>query len=158
MKTPLMKTRGNLTSEESIMIVAGVSEGGEESKAAKEEKQNEPTRKPRANISMFVILTPIATPMSRGTIESEAPKTTEANMSPKIIEAIEIGAETSRSRVFILVSQGGITGTTEEAVKNILIPSIPGIKKFGGISRPIQKAKNRNRGKRTPKITTGPLK
>jgi len=158
MKTPLMKTRGNLTSEESIMTVAGVSEGGEESKAAKEEKQNEPITKPRAKAAASTILTPIATPMIKGITESEAPKITDASISPKMIEATEIGAETSRSKVLILVSQGAITGTTEDAVKNILIPSIPGTKKSGGISRPIQKARNRKRGKKTPKITTGPLK
>lgn len=41
MKTPLMKIKGNLISDESIITVARVSEGGDERRAPRDEKQKE---------------------------------------------------------------------------------------------------------------------
>lgn len=85
------------------------------------------------------------------------PKSKEANTSPKMIAGIDIGADISLSRVFILVSQGAITGTTEVAVKKRVIPTKPGTKKLIGMFLPPEKVRNRKRGVRLPKIRTGPL-
>ena len=73
------------------------------------------------------------------------------------IVGIDIGADTSLSKVFILVSQGTITGTTEVAVKKSVSPTEPGTKKLIGMFLPMEKARNRKRGSKIPKIRTGPL-
>jgi len=76
----------------------------------------------------------------------KSPKNTDANKSPKIIAHKEIGEETNLSRVFILVSQGVITGVIAETEKNKAIPNKPGIRKSTDISRLKEKEINKKAG------------
>ena len=49
-KTPLMKTRENLTREDSIITVAGASEGGDDRRFPRDEKQNKEIKIPKSII------------------------------------------------------------------------------------------------------------
>jgi len=158
MKTPLIKTSGSLTTEESIITVAGVSEGGDDRRAPREEKQNEETKMPKSITEGLRREAPTSIPAKMGITDMNMPKIADANTSPKIIVATVTGAEKSLSSVLIRVSQGATTGTTDVEVKNSAIPTMPGIRKSRGISLPIEKAKNRKRGNKRPNIMTGPLK
>ncbi len=158
MKTPLMKTSGNLTREESIITVAGVSEGGDDRRAPREEKQKEEIRVPSNIRGKLSIGAPIIMLTAMGIADTSRAKITEANTSPRIMVVTVMGAETSRSSVLMRVSHGATTGTTDVEVKNNAIPNIPGMKKPRGSSRPIEKARNRKKGSRRPNIITGPLK
>ena len=157
-KTPLMKTRGNLTREDNIITVAGVSEGGDDRRAPRDEKQNEEIKIPKSMIGRLTKETPANMPTTTGIVDMNRPKMAEASTSPQIIVVTVTGAEINLSSVLIRVSQGAITGTTDVEVKKTAIPSMPGIRKSKGSSRPIEKARNRKRGNRRPNITTGPLK
>lgn len=157
MKIPLMKTNGNLTSEKSIITVAGVSEGGADRRAPREEKQKEDNTMLSNIIGKLITGVPANKPTATGTVDINSPKIAEANMSPKIIVATVTGAETNRSKVFMRVSQGAITGTTDVEVKKTLMPNMPGTRKLRERFRPIEKARNRKRGSKRPNIITGPL-
>lgn len=146
-----------MTRVESIITFAGTSVGGVERIAAKEEKQRAAIKIPIIRVNGCIILAPIRRPMIIGTMEMRIPKRKEASTSPKIIAATEMGADTSLSKVFILVSQGVITGTTEVAVKKRVMPIMLGTRNPVGTFLPIEKAKNRKSGNRSPKIRTGPL-
>ncbi len=155
---PLTKMSGNLMSEESIITVAGVSEGGADRRAPREEKQKEDSMMLNSTIGRLAMETPTNKLIAVRMIDINKPKIAEASISPKIIVVTVTGAEANRSKVLIRVSHGAITGTTDVEVKKRVMPSIPGIRKLRGSSRPIEKAKNRKRGSRRPNIITGPLK
>jgi hypothetical protein len=133
-----MKINGNLTIDEIIIILAGVSAGGYDDKSIlKEAKQNAARRIPIPRITGLIKITPINTLMITGNIETRAPKMNEENTSPRKIAHIEIGDEISLSKVLALASQGTIAGPTDVAVKKTVIPSNPGIRSFIGTFRPI---------------------
>lgn len=158
MKIPLMKTKGNLTMVETIMMLAVMSVGGVDRMAAMEEKQNEASKMPNIRVAGQKTLTPMSRPTVIGTMEMTTPKMKEANTSPTMMAVMDIGADTNLSKVLFLASQGAITGTTEVAVKKRVIPNKPGTRKSEGTFLPTEKDKNRKMGIRTPKMRTGPLK
>ena len=159
MKIPLMNINGNFMNVDSIITLAGVSVGGEESNIPNAEKQKVANGIPIIKATGLAISPPRRNmPTDNGTIDISIPKTKDAIMSPSRIVLNDTGAETNRSSVFILVSEGAITGPTEVAVKKTVMPTIPGIRNSIGRSLPIENAKNRKSGKRMPNISTGPLK
>jgi len=138
MKIPLIKTSGNLTIDEIIITLAGVSTGGYDDKnILKEAKQNVARTIPKPKITGLIKLTPINIPAITGKIETRAPKRNEENTSPRKIVHIEMGEEISLSNVLALASHGTIAGPTEVAVKKTVIPSNPGIRSFTGTFRPM---------------------
>jgi len=156
MKTPLTKTKGNLTRFESIITFDGLSVGRDESKLPNAEKQKAERTILIAKMYGLTISAPRANvPTNNGMIEITAPYKNPANISPKIIAEMEAGVEIKRSNVRIRVSQGTTMGLAEEAVKKSVIPTSPGRRTLGWISRPIANAKNKQSGKRMPKIKTG---
>ena len=155
---PLMKTRENLTKEDNIITIAGVSEGEDDRRAPRDEKQNEEIKIPKSMIGRLTKEALANMPTATGIVDMNRPKMAEASTSPQIIVVTVTGAEINLSSVLIRVSQGAITGTTDVEVKKTTIPSMPGIRKSKGNSRPIEKARNRKRGNRRPNIITGPLK
>jgi len=157
MKMPLMKTKGNLTREESIMMLAGELVAGEENINASEEKQKAARMMPSARMKGCTMLTPAPSPNTIGTTEIAIPKIREASTSPKRIVQTATGHDASLSRVRAWVSQGATSGDTAVAVKNTVIPSMPGTRKSIDISLPMEKANKRKAGIRMPKLTTGPL-
>jgi hypothetical protein len=63
----------------------------------------------------------------------------------------------TRSKVFLIVSQGNTIGPMEVEVKNIVIAIKPEIKYNGSTLLPIVKATNNITGNRIPCINTGGL-
>lgn len=158
-KIPLTNIKGSLTRFESIITLEGLSVGGAESKLPKVEKQKADKKMPIAKVYGLVMLVPkMSVPISSGTAEITIPKVNPAKISPRRIDGIEIGADTNRSSVFILVSQGAMIGPTEDAVKKSVIPTKPGTREEGSTFLPMEKAKKRKSGKSTPKMRTGALK
>lgn len=157
MKTPLIKIRGNLMRVESIITFAGISVGGEDNRTPMAEKQKVARRIPTIKGKGWGIVTWRMNPIKRDITDTATPKRMEAIISPRRIPVREMGAAISLSKVFILVSQGAITGPTEVAEKKRVIPSRPGMRRLTGIFLPIEKARKKKKGKRMPKITTGPL-
>lgn len=147
-----------MTSVESIITLAGMSVGGVDKMAARDEKQKEANSIPRMNIAGLTIVTPNPRAMTSGTSEKSTPNRKEAETSPNMMAAVDTGQETSLSRVFDLVSQGIISGTTAVEVKKIVIAVRLEIRKLSGRSLPIRKAANMKTGSRIPKIMIGPLR
>jgi hypothetical protein len=110
-----------------------------------------------AKINGLKILTPVRRPKATGINEITIPKRNEARTSPRRIAGTETGAEISFSRVLILPSQGRITGDTAVAVKNIVMLSNPDIMTSLVMDLPTEKARNKNKGNRMPKTSTGPF-
>ena len=74
MKTPLIKTSGNLTRFEIIMTVDGMSVGGyADKRTPKDAKQKAAKTIPKQRTNAFVMVTPRAKPIIRETIEIESP-------------------------------------------------------------------------------------
>ncbi len=61
-----------------------------------------------------------------------------------------MGEDTNLSKVFILVSQGAMTGVMAETAKNKPIPNNPGIKNSIETSRLTEKEINKNAGINKP--------
>ena len=159
MNTPLMNINGNLTRFESIITFDGLSVGGDESKLPNAEKQKAERTISIAKMDGLTILAPRANiPTNNGTMEITAPYKKPAKMSPKMMAETEAGVEINRSNVRIRVSQGATIGLAEDAVKKSVIPTSPGRSIFDGISLPMANAKNKQSGKRMPKIKTGDLR
>ena len=148
--------RGNRTSDEIIMTVEGRFVGYTENSKPKHEKQK--AARIIAGIITGLGISPKQKDMSSGTKDMQIPKINEAITSPKTIVDTETGHASSLSSVLICPSHGAITGETEVDAKKTVIESNPAIKKFKGKSLPIQNAKNRNKGSRIPKMTTGPFR
>ena len=85
------------------------------------------------------------------------PKITEAMMSPKMIAQRDMGDDASLSNVFILVSQGAITGVIADTEKKSAIPNNPGIRKSKDASLLKENARNKKAGISNPCMITGPL-
>ena len=136
----------------------GLSAGGAESTNPNAEKQKAAKSVPMINSKVRIPIPNKKTPIKIGIKLIKIPNMKEAVMSPKIMAHIVIGDDTSLSKVFILVSQGAITGPTDETVKNNAIPIKPGIKNFIGMSLPIENERNRKEGSSSPNITTGPFR
>jgi hypothetical protein len=124
----------------------------------KTEKQKFAKIKPRSKIIKFKKLILRSKAKNRGITEIIIPNKNEEKISPKRIVQRETGQLTSLSKVFERVSQDIIEGPTAVAVKNVVMPINPGNNSFKWILFPIVKAKNRNRGKISPKIITGPFR
>jgi len=74
MKTPLMKTSGNLTRFEIIITVDGMSVGGyEDRRTPKDAKQKAANIMPKQRAKAFVIVIPRIRPIIKGTIEIKNP-------------------------------------------------------------------------------------
>jgi hypothetical protein len=159
MKMPLMNINGKRTRFDSIITFDGLSVGGDDSRLPNAEKQKADRIISIARMNGLTTLAPKANiPTSSGTIEITAPYRKPENISPKIIAGIEAGVEINRSSVRIRVSQGATIGLAEDAVKNSVIPTRPGSSILGEIFLPMAKAKNKQSGKRMPKIKTGDFK
>jgi len=99
MNIPLMKTSGNLTSDEIIMMLEGALDGGEDNIKPKDEKQTPPRSNPNIRIIGFVICVPIASPMAIGSIAIKIPNIKEASISPKIRVVMDMGQDINLSNV-----------------------------------------------------------
>jgi len=71
-------------------------------------------------------------------------------LSPRTTVCSEIGADKSRSKVFILRSMGMETGSIEDAENRIVIAISPGIITAGTSGLPIANARNIKMGKSMP--------
>ena len=103
----------------------------------KDAKQNDATIIANPRIKGLTISAPMNPPIISGTKEKMTPNRNEERTSPRKIAQMEIGDETSRSKVFAIASHGTIAGPTEVAVKNAVIPSNPVISASAGIFRPM---------------------
>jgi hypothetical protein len=124
----------------------------------KAEKQKFAKIKPKNKIIKFKKLILRSKVKNRGITEIIIPNKNEEKISPKRIAQRKIGQLASLSKVFERVSHDIIEGPTAVAVKNVVIPTNPGNNSFKVIFLPNVKAKNRNRGKISPKMITGPFK
>ncbi len=158
MNTPLMKTRGNFIREDSIIMLEGLSVGGADRTNPNAEKQKEASTVPATRLNVTNPFPNNAMPSKRTNAVIKSPNKKDANMSPKMIAHKGIGAETSLSKVFVLVSVGAIAGPMEVDVKKRAIASKPGNKNSIGSSLPKAKEMKKNAGKSKPKITTGPFR
>ena len=155
---PLIKIKGNLIKLESIIMLEGLSVGGEEIKSPKDEKQKAASIVPKIKLK-FIIPHPSKITLTKKMKKViKSPNRKEATMSPSIIAQSAIGEETNLSKVFIRVSQGAITGPMEETVTKSAIPNKLGIKKSKESSFPKTKAANKKDGIKIPDIITGPFK
>ena len=154
---PLIKTIGNLTIEDSIMIVLGVLAGAAEKISPRELKQKAANISPKIRMTGWDTLIPIASPIIRGMKEMAIPKAKDASTSPRTIVGRVTGQDISLSSVLACVSQGATAGEIAVAVKKRTIPRRPGSMKSRLRFLPMAKERNKNSGKRMPKIITGPL-
>lgn len=136
----------------------GLSAGRAEIKVPKAEKQKAAIMVPRTKGKLII------SPPNKITLAKiikkviKRPNRTEATISPKMMAQREMGEDTNLSNVFILVSQGAITGVIAETAKKRAIPSRPGIRKFKDIFLLKEKEINKKAGISNPWIITGPLK
>jgi hypothetical protein len=157
-KTPLMNRRGNLTRVESIITLAGISVGGVDKIAARDEKQKEADKIPKRKIIGCSTVTPRTRPITSGTSEKRTPNRKDAKTSPNIMAVIDTGLDTSLSRVLDLVSQGMTKGTTAVDVKKMVMTVRLDIKKLRLRSLPTRKAANIKVGNSIPMTMTGLLR
>ena len=143
--TPLIKRKGNLIRVAKSIMFDGLSAGGADINVPKAEKQKAaiilPATKEKLTIpppKSMIITSKIKALIKR-------PNIAEAIMSPRIIAQRGIGEDTNLSKVFILVSQGAITGVMAETVKKSAIPKRPGIRKSKDKSLLKKKAINKNK-------------
>lgn len=135
-----------------------VSVGRAEMSMPMAEKQKLARIIPNRSVKKFTGTIPkIAATAKMETAEIEKARVIEPIISPNSISVTLIGLATNRSRVFVRVSQGAITGLIDVEVNQMAIPERPATKERGGISLPTKKAKKKKKGNSIPKITTGPL-
>jgi len=142
-----------------VIIPEGLSVGGTENKEPKIAKQSAESRMPairRTGWLSGALITPTA--IAAGTSEKTTPNNEAATTSPQMSVGTVIGAARRRSSVRVRVSNGKTAGVVAEEVKNRAIAMRPGTRSRAGKPRPHAKAINRNAGKSTPKIMTGPRK
>lgn len=158
MKIPLTKIKGNLIRVDSIIMSDVVSVGSAEINTPIAEKQKLARTIPSSSVRKLTGVIPkIAATAKIVTVEMEKARVIDPKMSPMSISVTLIGLNTSLSSVFVLVSQGAMTGLIEVEVNQVAIPESPATKERGGISLPTKKAKKKKKGRSIPKITTGPL-
>jgi hypothetical protein len=127
--TPLMKTRGNLTRLEIVMMLAGLSVGGVEKRVPRTAKQ----RADKITVTINKIGRLSSAPrtntlMKIGTKDRNRPKKKAAKTSPAIRFGRVNGDVNNLSSVRVLVSKGSTAGVVADAVKNTAIPINPGAK------------------------------
>ena len=154
---PLIKTTGNFTTEAIIFTVAGRLVGGIEKTLPREAKQRDANVIARLKTKTPDMVTPRKRPRMMGTNEMPIPKANDASTSPMMIVSSLIGQDINLSSVLDCASHGTTIGDIEVAVKKRIIPKSPGIMKSMENCLPMVKERNKKMGKRTPKITTGPL-
>ncbi len=71
-------------------------------------------------------------------------------LSPNTMAFSDIGAESNRSKVFVLRSIGMDTGSIDDAEKRMVIAIRPGIRTVGPDVFPTEKARNMKRGNNIP--------
>lgn len=158
MKIPLTKIKGNFINVASIIMSAVVSVGTADIRTPIAEKQKLASINPNPRVIKLTGIIPKIPATARiETVEIEKARVMEPIISPSNISVTLIGLDTNLSKVFVLVSQGAITGLIDVEVNQMAIPESPAINESGGISRPTRKAKKKKNGSRIPKITTGPL-
>jgi hypothetical protein len=159
MNIPLIKTRGNLTRDEIIMMLEGILDGGAESIKPNDEKQAEARTKPRRRVKGWIMPTPMSNPNPIGSKGIMIPNMKDASISPRMMVVMDMGVDISLSRVCTWASHGAIMGETAVAVKNTVIPIKPDMRNSGERFRlPMKKARKRNNGIKKPKMITGPLR
>ncbi len=127
-KTPLIKIRGNLIKVAKSITFEGLSVGEADIKIPRDEKQKAAIIVPIIK-GMLIIPGPSKiTPPRITKVVINKPNKTEAKTSPSKIAQREMGEEINLSKVFILVSQGAITGVIAETAKKRAIPIRPGIR------------------------------
>ena len=156
--TPLIKIKGNLIIVDNIIMFEGLSVGGAEMSSPKDEKQKAARIVPMIKLKLIMFVPSKMAPAKRIKKVMKSPNRREAITSPRMIAHMAIGAETSLSKVLILVSHGAIMGPMEETVTKSVIPSKLGIKKSMDNFLPKAKAKKRKAGTSKPDMTTGPFK
>ncbi len=140
------------------IIFEGLSVGEAEIKIPRAEKQKAAIKVPRIKEKLIISPPNIKTLIKTTKKVIKRPNKTEAIISPKIIAQREMGEDTNLSNVFILVSQGAITGVMAETAKKRAMPINPGIRKSKDISLLKEKETNKKAGISSPWIITGPLK
>jgi hypothetical protein len=114
-------------------------------------KQNEVRMIPAISGARRVIGVPkMSIPAINGTNAIPMLYRNPLRLSPRTTACREMGAEISRSNVFIRRSIGIDTGSIEDAEKSIVIAMSPGIMTDGPAEFPAAKARNMNRGNRAP--------
>jgi hypothetical protein len=136
----------------------GLSVGGADIKRPREEKQKAAIMVPASRLKLNIPIPNKIVLIIKMKKVINRPNIREATISPRIIAHNVIGAETNLSKVFILVSQGAITGPMDETVTKSAMPTRPGIKKVKERFLPKAKAINKKDGISIPDITTGPFK
>lgn len=117
-KIPLINKSKNLMMVENNIISEGLSAGGAEMRVPRDEKQKAAMMVPTIKSGVKICKPKVKVLMTKIIPAIVRPKTTEPRISPSRIAQRVIGAETNLSKVFILVSQGAITGVIAETVKN----------------------------------------
>jgi hypothetical protein len=151
--------RGKRTKFANVIISEGVSVGRAENNVPSEAKQKDDNG--MLIIRTFTLTIPAPNkriPIIIGITTKRVPNNKPDTISPTRIECNETGVEINRSKVFVLLSHGAMTGVTDEAVKKTVREIIPGTRACGGRFLPTENARNRKNGKRIPKIRTGPFK
>jgi hypothetical protein len=156
--TPLIKIRGNLIRVAKSITSEGLSVTGAEIKIPKVEKQKAAIMVPRTKEKLIISPPNKITPAKIIKEVTKRPNRTEATISPKMMAQREIGEDTNLSRVFILVSQGAITGVIAETAEKRAIPSKPEIIKSKDTFLLKKKEIKRKAGISNPWIITGPLR
>ena len=128
----------------------GLSAGGADIKIPNVEKQKAATTLPAIKEKLTISPPKKITVITKIIVVIKNPNKAEAMISPKIIAQNGSGAETNLSKVFILVSQGAITGVIADTAKNRAIPNKLGIKKVSGIFLPKKKEINKKEGINSP--------
>jgi hypothetical protein len=114
-------------------------------------KQNDVRRIPAIRGAMLVTGVPkMSRPATSGTKAMPTLYKNPLMLSPRTTACRDIGAEMSRSKVFILRSMGMETGSIEDAEKRIVIAMSPGIMTDGPAEFPAANARNMNRGNSAP--------
>lgn len=159
MKTPEMNMRGSLTRFSMDMISPGLSVGYAANRVPMVAKQNEVRMIPATRGAILIIGVPkMSMPAISGTNAIPILYRNPLRLSPRTTACREMGAEISRSNVFMRHSMGMDTGSIEEAEKSIVIAMSPGIMTDGPAEFPAAKARNMNRGNSAPETMMFGLK
>jgi hypothetical protein len=133
------------------MISPGLSVGYAANRVPMVAKQNEVRIIPATRGAKLITGVPkMSKPATRGTSAIHILYKNPLRLSPRTTACREMGAEISRSNVFVRRSMGIDTGSIEEAEKSMVIAMSPGIMTDGPAEFPAAKARNMNRGNRAP--------
>lgn len=99
MNMPLRNTSGKRTKDEIIMTLEGAFDGGEDSIKPNDEKHAAARTIPNMKMIGWIILIPMAKPITIGNMGITIPNKKDAIISPKRRVVMEIGADINLSRV-----------------------------------------------------------